>query len=77
MIYQAGWGLAHQAMLDTIKDKEFSSLRFSEDQLDIIEEVFSDYLMYIWMSFGDTKCNKEGYTTASVKINDFFERRRR
>ncbi len=72
MKYKAGWSLAQAAMENTIKQGVFNSKIFTNRQLKIIQEVFSDYLMYIWMSNGDTRCNRQGYTAASVLINDYF-----
>jgi len=70
MMYQAGWGIAHDAMVKTIKHQRFPEEKFSLRERKILKDVFSDYLMYIWMVLGDTRCNREGYTTASVMIED-------
>jgi len=72
MMYFPGFGLAHQAMKSVIECGEFRSESFSKEQRTIIQKVFSDYLMYIWMTFGDTRCNREGYTIASQLIGEYF-----
>lgn len=73
MKYQPGWALAQDAMEQTIKNKKFQASSFSTKQLEIIQKVFSDYLMYIWLIMGDTRCNVEGYTNASILITEYFE----
>jgi hypothetical protein len=74
MRYQAGWGVAHDAMVKTIESQRFPKEKFSSQEKKILKEVFSDYLMYIWMVLGDTRCNREGYTTASVMIEQYINK---
>ena len=64
------FSLIHRVVKRTIRDGFVDSSRITHDELKHLKESFSDYLMYIWMALGDTRCNKEGYTTASVMIED-------
>ena len=73
MEYQPGWALAQDAMEQTIANNMFQASNFSAVQLERIQKVFSDYLMYIWLVMGDTRCNREGYTNASILITEYFE----
>jgi len=73
MKYEPGWGIAHYAMVKTIEHQRFPEEQFTLRELGILKEVFSDYLMYIWMLLGDTKCNRKGYTTASVMIDEYIK----
>ena len=76
MIESKEWKLAHKAMLSTIENGEFNDSQFTSLELETIQEVFFDYLMYIWLSLGDTRCNREGYTTASTEISNYFDKRK-
>ena len=76
MIESKEWQLAHSAMLKTIEDGVFNPDVFTSEELKTIQEVFFEYMMYIWLDLGDTRCNREGYTTASVAISNFFDKRK-
>ena len=76
MIETKEWHSAHKAMKATISKGVFDPCDFTSEELQTIQEVFFEYLMYIWLDLGDTRCNREGYTTASVAISNYFDKRK-
>lgn len=73
--YEAGWCVAHDALEQTIESGRFPDEKFTERELKIIQKVFSDYILYIWLVLGDTRCNKQGITAASMEIDDYINNR--
>jgi hypothetical protein len=73
--YEAGWCIAHEALEKTIQQGSFPKESFSDRELKIIQEVFSEYILYIWLILGDTRCNKQGITAASMEIDDYINNR--
>ena len=76
MIESKEWQLTHSAMLKTIEDGVFNADVFTPKELKTIQEVFFEYMMYIWLDLGDTRCNREGYTSASIAISDYFNKKK-
>jgi len=71
---KSGWGLVHEAFESTRLTGKFDKEKYSNSQKRTMEKIFPEYLMYIWLQVGDTRCNRDGYTQASVVMSDFFEK---
>lgn len=73
---EPGFVLIHSAVTDLMKSKD-SVKQYSEKEIKVMEEKIDDYVMYIWMTLGDTRYNRSGYRNAVDTLTNKILNRRK
>ncbi len=59
-----GYSLVHSKVKQLMNNPDCRMLEINPSEGMVIKKTLDDYLMYIWLSLGDTRYNRSGYRNA-------------
>ena len=59
-----GYSLVHSKVKQLMNNPDCRMLEINSSEGMVIKKTLDDYLMYIWLSLGDTRYNRSGYRNA-------------
>ena len=69
-----GHSLVHSKVKQLIKNPDCHLLKINPTEGLVIKKTLDDYLMYIWLSLGDTRYNKSGYRNAFESLSHYINK---